>query len=327
MKTVEGTIVDDQKKANVYNKHFASINRACHLTNNDKELLHKLKQNERSPGASISVFDEDFTISELLRAIKKLKTRKSPGPDKIHNEMLMHLSLKGKEILLRLVNLSWKTSTIPTSWKNAILTPILKKNKPPDDLKSYRPISLLSCIGKIAERMINSRLYWWLESTKSLNNHQAGFRTGQRTEDQLFRLTQRVIDGFQEGKQTTAIFVDLQQAYDRVWRKGLLSKMMKTGIHGKLYKWIKYFLTDRTIQSKVNNGISSKQVLEEGLPQGSSISCTLFLLYINDLPDIIEAEKAMYADDIVMWHSSKHLPIAPRRLNEDLRRLSLYCDQ
>ena len=83
--------------------------------------------------------------------------------------------------------------------------------------------------------MINQRLYWWLENNKLLNVHQAGFRSGHRTEDQLFTLTQKVIDGFHEKKSTAAVFVDLKQAYDRVWRKGLLSKMMKIGIHGHLY--------------------------------------------------------------------------------------------
>ena len=150
-------------------------------------------------------------------------------------------------------------------------------------LNSYRPISISSCLGKISERMVNNRLTWWLETTGYLHANQAGFRAGHRTEDQLFRLSQKVIDGFQKKHHTTAVFVDLKQAYDRVWRKGLCQKMITTGIHGKLYKWLKTFLSDRTIQTRINDGLSSKAVLEEGLPQGSPLSCTLFLIYINDL--------------------------------------------
>ncbi|GFR60802.1 RNA-directed DNA polymerase from mobile element jockey [Elysia marginata] len=116
----------------------------------------------------------------------------------------------------------------------------------------------------------------------------------------------KVIDGFQKKKNTTAVFVDLQQAYDRVWRKGLLWKIREVGIHGRLYQWVKYFLVNRMIQTKINNGISSKLIQEEGLPQGSSLSCTLFLIFINDLPDVVQAEKALYADDLVMWHTNKH---------------------
>ena len=86
---------------------------------------------------------------------------------------------------------------------------MLKKGKPPTELSSYRPIPLTSRSGKLAERMVNARLYWWLRVNGILSKHQAGFRTGQRTEDQLFRLTQKIIDGFLEEKSTVTIFVDL----------------------------------------------------------------------------------------------------------------------
>merc|ERR1711923_350051 len=173
-------------------------------------------------------------------------------------------------------------------WRTAIITPILKKGKDPSSPKSYRPISLTSCLGKLAEKMVNTRLYYWLEKNKVLDNNQAGFRRGCRTGDPLFRLVQDVIDGFQVGKSTTAVFIDLQQAYDRVWRKGLLMKMNNMGIHGKMLQWIHAFLTERTIQTTVDGTTSSKKPLEEGLPQGSALSCTLFLIFINDLPPQIK---------------------------------------
>ena len=97
------------------------------------------------------------------------------------------------------------------------------------------------------------------------------------------------------------MFVDLQQAYDRVWRKGLLLKMQKLGIKGKLYNWIKKKITNRIIQTKVNDALSSKKMLEKELPQGLSLSCTLFLAFINDLADIPKPEKALYADDVLLW--------------------------
>ena len=120
--------------------------------------------------------------------------------------------------------------------------------------------------------MVNYRLYWWLENNHVLNQAQAGFRRGCRTEDQLFRLTQTVIDGFQGKKDTTAIFIDLQQAYDRIWRQGLLIKMDKLGIDGNMLKWVKAFLTNRTIQTQFEGALSPKLTLEEGLLQGSPSS-------------------------------------------------------
>ena len=309
------TIADEQKRANIQNKHFANVTKANKLEESDKTLLKNLKLKEKSPKANIQLFEEDFTLAEMNKSLHKLKKRKSPGPDGIHNEMLQHLGNAGKRTLLQFFNLTWKTGKLPLTWKNALIKPVLKKGKPAEDAKSYRPISLTSCLGKVAERMVNERLYWWLEANKLLNPHQAGFRARHRTDDQLFRLTQKVIDGFHKEESTTAIFVDLQEAYDRVWRKGLLYKMQEVGVHGKIYNWIKNFLTDRNIQTKINNATSSKEPLEEGLPQGSSLSCTLFLIFVNDLPDQLQYEKALYADDLVHWRPNKNVGVSNFLLN------------
>ena len=227
------TIADDQKKAEKFNKHFASISKASRRTDQDKTKIADLKAKEKAPSANQESFEVEFTLFELNKALKKLKKRKAAGQDKLHNEMLLNLGDTGKRIILRLINTSWCNGSIPKVWKNAVISPILKKGKSPDDLGSYRPISITSCLGKLMERMINFRLYWWLETSKSLSDNQAGFRSGFRTEDQLFRLSQRILDGFQQKHHTTAVFVDLKQAYDRVWRRGLLLKMKNTGIHKK----------------------------------------------------------------------------------------------
>ena len=323
--TDDGEVTDDQKKANAHNKFFASVNKASETTEEDKDLLKELKNKEKAAGANSKIFEENFNISELNKALRKLKARKSPGPDNIHNEMLKHLGHTGKSIILDFINLTWAQGKLPSNWKIATIKPILKKGKPEEELSSYRPISLSSCLGKVAERMMNQRLYWWLEANNILNVHQAGFRSGHRTDDQLFRLSQQIIDGFHKEKSTTAVFVDLKQAYDRVWRKGLLLKMQRAGIHGRMYSWIKNFLTGRLIQTKVNNAMSSKQTLEEGLPQGSALSCTLFLIFINDLPEVLKYEKALYADDLALWHTHKTVETSSFLLNEDLERLQQYC--
>ena len=115
----------------------------------------------------------------------------------------------GRKVILAFLNLTWNEGLLPSSWKTAIIKPIFKKGKQAEELKSYRPISFSSSLGKLAERIINQRLYWYLEANKILSTAQAGFRNGHRTEDQLFRLSQRIIDGFHAKKSTTAVFVDL----------------------------------------------------------------------------------------------------------------------
>ena len=314
----------DKKRSEKLNKYFASINKSRTDKENDKAILSELKQREKERSDPASIFTEQLTTEELDFALKSLKGKKSPGPDKIHNEMLKNLGQTGKKVLLHLINCTWAGGTLPKSWKNAYIAPILKKDKDPKEPKSYRPISLTSCVGKVCERMINRRLYWWLEHTGILTEYQAGFRTNSRTEDQLFRLCQNIQDGYQDGLHTTAVFIDLQQAYDRVWRKGLMIKMQRHGIKGNMYKWIKGFLQERTIQTKVNNSLSSKQVLEDGLPQGSALSCTLFLLFVNDMVQDIKVQKALYADDLVIWHTGKYTRQSARHLNQDLQKLNNY---
>ena len=323
----EDTIADDQKRAERHNNFFATTNKAQKLTEEDKQMLNLLKLNEKAPTTSIKLFDDPFNTTELNKAMRKLKSRKSPGPDKIHNEMLTHLGDIGKKVILNIINKSWLKGEVPKAWKLATVKPLLKKGKSAEEVASYRPISLTSCLGKLAERMSNARLYWWLETNEIIDVHQAGFRTGQRTEDLLFRITQRVIDGFHDKKSTVGVFVDLQQAFDRVWRKGLLHKMREYGIHGNLYKWIKSFLTDRLIQTKVGNAFSSKKVLEEGLPQGSSLSCTLFLIFLNDLPKELKSEKGQYADDLSFWQTQNKVGTCAILLNEDLAKLERYCQK
>ena len=258
--------------------------------------------------------------------IKKLKPRKSPGPDGVTNEMISNLGTKSLQTVLGFINRTWKDGVLPKGWREAHIKPILKKGKPPQEPKSYRPISLTSCIGKLAERMVNTRLYWWLEKVGILDDHQAGFRKGCRTDDQLFRFVQDTIDGFQKERHTTAIFIDLQQAYDRVWRQGLFMKMSNLGIHGKMYSWIKGFLQNRTIRTCYNGATSAQKTLDEGLPQGSSLSCTLFLIFINDLPALLKVSKALYADDLVIWVSEKYSILAQGKLKRALATISTYCN-
>ncbi|GFS20428.1 RNA-directed DNA polymerase from mobile element jockey [Elysia marginata] len=174
--------------------------------------------------------------------------------------------------------------------------------------------------------MINNRLYWWLESNKILTPTKLGLEQGNRRKTSCFVLVRRSLMDCRRKKNTTAVFVDLKQAYS-VLRKGLLWKMREVGIHRRLYHWVKYFLVKRMIQTKINKGISSKQIQKEGLHQGSSLSCAFFLIFINNLPDIVQAEKALYADNLVMWHTNKHPGISARLLNEDLDRLQNYCDK
>ena len=170
-------IAEDQKKAEKHNKYFAATNKANHLNEDDQTLIGELRAKVKAPKCSNKKFSEYFILPELKKAMKSCK---SPGPDNLHNEILTHLGNEGKEVLLKLINKTWEKGILPKSWKLATIKPLLKKGKAPTELSSYRPISLTSCLGKLAERMVNTRLYWWLEANGILSNYQAGFRTAHR---------------------------------------------------------------------------------------------------------------------------------------------------
>ena len=112
-------------------------------------------------------------------------------------------------------------------WKETYIRHILKKGKDKRQTGSYRPVTLLTCIGKLLERAINRRLLWHLESNSPLTKTQTGYRQNRSTEDQLAYLTQDIENAIQENKKIIAVFFDLSKAFDKVWKKGLLLKIMR----------------------------------------------------------------------------------------------------
>ena len=298
-------IVCDKRKAEEFNKYFANVNKQERRDTLDSHLWRAAKKNNPAPRHKHMAFETPFNLAELNTALKRLKNNKVPGSDNIKNELLKNLGGKGKLVLLALINRTWGEGYLPSSWRTAIICPILKKDK----------------LSKVAKRIINNRLYCWLENKQLLTDRQAGFRRGCRAEDQLFRLVQSTLQGFKEGKHTFGVFVDLQQAYDKVWKKGLLVKMHRMGIHGCMFNWIQAFLSNKTIATRYNGATSSKRTLEEGLPQGSSLSCTLFLIYINDLAEQLNISKAMFADDLVIWTTDKYSGIRIKSTPRDRKKL------
>ena len=315
------TLNTPRKEAEAFTRYYAVVATGG-ATTSGREVNKARRKWQKIASASPRTFAAAFTLAELEIAMKKMKERKAPGQDGIAPEMVKNMGAFAKIKLLQLFNRSWERGEIPKNWKTAIIIPILKKGKPAKDLASYRPISLTSVLSKTLERMVNSRLYHYLESNGLVDANQAGFRRFRSTTDQLIHFTHSVIDPWQSGSHTVhvAVFVDLRQAYDRVWRRGLLLKLQRLGVTGKMYWWIKEFLENRLIKTSVSGIYSSALPLRDGLPQGSSLSCTLFLFYVNDLSEFLQTQNRLaFADDIVIWQQ------AAESLNRELALLKRYC--
>ena len=280
--------------------------------------VRKEQRNIKEPVDSPDLMDSTISMEELNYAIKKLKRRKSPGPDGITNEMLIYAGKPALYKLLEIFNKTWQEGSLPQSWREATMIPIHEKGKSKTEATSYRPISLTSCVVKLLERIINARLKWFLESEQLLAPQQAGFREHHCSEDQTTYLAQEIEDGFQQSKQTMAIWIDLQKSFDKVWTDGLLLKLKKCRIGGNMYKWIKSYLHNRRARVTIDSAKSKKILLRHGVPQGGVLSPTLFLIFIKDLikqlPDAVKC--AMYADDLVMWCTEEHATTAQLRLQE-----------
>ncbi|GFV10431.1 reverse transcriptase domain-containing protein [Trichonephila clavipes] len=145
-----------------------------------------------------NIFTIPFLMEELVAAIAKMNPGKAPGPDVIFGRMVQHFKNLAKKELLEIFNLSWATGKLPKIWKLSTVIQILKLNKNASECKNYRPISLTSTLCKLMERVIYRRLMNWLIENKKLHFYQTVFRTHHSTTDQLFYLSQSIIDGFQE---------------------------------------------------------------------------------------------------------------------------------
>jgi hypothetical protein len=143
------------------------------------------------------------------------------GPRRCHKRHAQKTRAGSKTVLLKLMNSSWRRGIVPQVWKEAKMVPIPKQGKDKLHPNSYRPISLLSCVCKLMERIINSRLMWHLEEKRLLLPQQAGFRKYMSTEDQVATIAQGIDDAFQEESQTVAVWVDMEKAFDKVWHDGL----------------------------------------------------------------------------------------------------------
>ena len=332
--TYRATVLEDddefhtgKRAANLLASVFEEESKIKVPTQRKREVGHELREKTRQQANPTPPMTSDFTMADLSDAIKRLKNKKSPGKDGVCNEMIKHLGLSARNKLLELFNLSWKSGIFPSAWKEAVIIPVLKKGKDPKKKTSYRPISLLSCLGKTLERMVNKQLMWHLETNNLITKEQTAFRKNRNTEDQVIHLAQSIENAFQEKKKVIATFLDLSKAFDKVWKEGLLLKLLKSGINGCMFNWIKSFLCHRSARVKLNNSLSSKVKIRQGVPQGGVISPTLFLVFINDITEGLSRHisRALHADDFAIWNASESIATAQVRMQDALNNTSKWA--
>lgn len=233
----------------------------------------------------------------------------SPGKDDICYEMIKHLSDVSLNFILLLFNKIWEIGKLPSSWKHGVIIPIAKPEKNYLLASSYRPIALTSNMCKLMERMVIGRLNYVIEKENLLCSYQSGFRKGQNTMDSVICLESEIRKAMVNKEVLVGVFFDVEKAYDMLWREGLLIKLEKMGIKGKMYNWIMDFLLNRTIQVRVGASYSRIFSIDNGTPQGSVCSPVLFNIMINDIFSKVGQGigKSLYADDGALWKRGRNV--------------------
>ena len=167
--------------------------------------------------------------------------------------------------------------------------------------KNYRPVSLLPIFGKILERLILEEMFPFFIENKLIAANQSGFKPGDSCINQLIAITHEIYQSFDAGYEVRGVFLDISKAFDKVWHEGLIFKLKQNGISGKLLNLIKDFLKNRKQRVVLNGQFSSWADIDAGVCQGSILGPLLFLIYINDLTNVLSSSAKLFADDISLF--------------------------
>ena len=302
-------VADPLRVATELGTYFSQVSSGSHLSPHFTTLK---TTRERIPViftlSSSAPYNVPFSPLELTSALKSCRNT-CEGPDGVHNMMLKHLPPISLSFLLALFNRIWETGDFPPKWREALVLPFLKPHKSGTQPQDYRPIALTSCICKLFERMINSRLMWYLESKSLLSPSQFGFRRARGIAEPLARLHTYITTAFARKESVIAVFFDLEKAYDTTWRYHILHQLSSIGINGNMGVFLQRFLTNRTFRVKVAASYSPPFSQYEGVPQGSVLSTSLFLLAINNIASSLPpgVRSSLYVDDFVIYASGLSL--------------------
>lgn len=303
----------DRETADVFNSYFKSV------------FTQEGEWKDEGEYAQVADMQIKITEDVVRRRLKALKPDKSPGPDGMHPLVLKQLADELAKPLAKIFDKSYNSGEVPEDWRRANITPIYKKGAR-NEAGNYRPVSLTSIVCKVLEGIIKEEVMKFLEQGSRISSKQHGFMSGRSCLTNLLLAFEKWTEYLDEGYGVDVIYLDYRKAFDSVPHKRLMTKLKQMGVQGKIARWIEAFLADRSMRVGINGEFSSWETVSSGVPQGSVLGPLLFLIYVNDLPDWMETEMVMFADDTKVWNRIS----GPRdcvRLQQDLDRLQKWSDK
>ncbi len=279
-------IISNTGKANRLNDFFASVFTA----DDGKFPFWDIAQPE-------SLLSEvDFAPHIVHEKLRNLPNKLSSGPDTLPSFLLRKLAFALGEPLANIFSASFESGILPHDWLSANVVPIYKNKGNESSAENYRPVSLTCVCCKVMESIIYDSLLAHVRHRITPDQH--GFLSGRSTVTQLLETLNDWTLATDSGQVIDVLYIDICKAFDSLPHSKLLSKLEKYGISGKLLSWIRAFLTGRTQKVVIDGHESDYVPVTSGVPQGSVLGPLLFLLYMNDLPQVLQnASIKMFADD------------------------------
>ena len=307
------------KKAEILNNQYQS-----QFTQEDLSSVPKFET--QSPHPSIARLT--IGVEGVQKLLQGVDPHKAQGPDELPARVLHELAADIAPALARIFQVSYDEGVAPQEWRQANVAPIYKgKNSTKSDPANYRPISLTSICSKLFEHILVKNILIHLNEQGILTDAQHGFRARRSCETQLVTLVQDLANSMAGGGQTDVILLDFSKAFDKVPHQRLLYKLHNYGIRGNHLKWIEGFLTQRHQRVIVEGEASPYARVESGVPQGTVLGPLLFLLFINDLPSVVNhSHVRLFADDAAIYRQIRTVSDA-KLLQRDLDNLARWEHQ
>jgi hypothetical protein len=307
-------------KANIFAEYFSDAFKPNPVDANF-DISPEVEEFLDSPN-QLSLPITPFKATDIKSIIvSDLSCKKAPGYDLITGKVLKELPRKAIIFLTMLFNSVLRMEYFPAQWKVAQIVVLPKPGKPANQVTSYRPISLLPIVSKVFEKLFLKRLEPLINSNNLIPNHQFGFRRQHSTIEQVHRIVNVITQVFESKKFCSSVFLDVSQAFDKVWHSGLLFKL-KSVLPHSFFNIIKSYLSDRLFQIKFQDVLTDFKSIESGVPQGSVLGPVLYVIFTADLPTSAEATIATFADDTAILASHSDSFTASRILQSSLDSIS-----